>query len=130
MMNPHQISRETDHVERDRRLQTVYGHIVEMLNLDDQDFYMPLVVLEQSSFAPGSSLNYIPLDDTPEQLAANYGAPRDLIGLRVRIEYFGNSWRTGVAKVVSGRSRQPVGNLTEVPSRGFRYAVAGGGGLL
>jgi len=48
--------------------------------------------------------------------------------LRVRIEYYGEDWQKGVARIVPPRERTPVGNLNEMPACGFRFAVAGGGG--
>lgn len=128
MIDKYPTSRHIDHLDQDRTLRAVYGYIIDILSMNDQDYYIPLVGPEETFYSVDTQCNYIPLDESPEQLAANYGSPRDLIGLRVRVEYYGIRWKTGTARIVPGKQRQPVGNLTEVPSRGFRFAVAGGGG--
>jgi hypothetical protein len=129
LIDDHQISRHTDNLEEDTRISAIYGHIIDVLSINGQDFYIPLVALERTVFGVDSQSHYIPLDETDAQLAATYGTPRDLKGNRVRIEYYGQKWNSGVARIVPGRGRQPSGNITEIPSRGFRYAVAGGGSL-
>ena len=120
-------SRTIQHLEQNRSVNAIYGHIVDILNIDEQDYYVALVAPEESDLSPDIMSHYIPIDEPVSSLAANYGPPRDMIGLRVRVEYYGTRWRRGVAKVVPERDRQPPGNASEVPSRGFRFAVAGGG---
>jgi hypothetical protein len=127
MIDNYQISRQVDYLEEDKTISAVYGYIIDILSIDDQDFYIPLVAPERTVFSADSQSHYIPLDEHFGQLAATYGSPRDLKGLRVRVEYYGTKWNTGVARIVVDRNRQPVGNSMEVPSRGFRFAVAGGG---
>ncbi len=129
MIDNYKISQTSEDVRRDRRIKVIYGYIVEMLTIDNQDYYIPLVAPEEHSMSIDSQCQYIPFDESPEQLAANYGTPRDLIGRRVRVEYYGTRWRIGVARIVPERTRQPAGNITEIPSKGFRFAIAGGGSI-
>jgi len=129
VIDEHQVSRMSDHNEIDKTIRAVYGHVVDILRQNDDEFYIPLVALEGSMLPADLMCHYIPMEEPEEQLAASYGEPANLIGLRVRVEYYGINWRSGVARVVPSRSRRPVGNLTEVPTRGFRYAVAGGGSV-
>jgi hypothetical protein len=129
MADDYKISQTVSNIRQDRRIKAIYGYIMEVLNIEEEDYYIPLVALENHALPVDTQCHYIPLDETPEQLASNYGEPRDLIGLRVRVEYYGTRWRTGVARIVPGRTRRPVGTATEIPSRGFRFAVAGGGSV-
>jgi hypothetical protein len=121
------MSQSIENVSVERSLNITYGHIIGVLSIGDEDYYIPLVAPESTLFRVDAVCEYIPLEETPVQLAASYGPPRDMIGLRVRIEYHGPNWRRGVAKVVPAKEREPMGNETEIPSRGFRYAIAGGG---
>jgi len=125
----HKISQVVDRVTQDRTIRAIYGHIVDMLNMDDQDYYIALVAPEESNFSVDIMSHYIPIDESTESLAANYGPPEDLIGLRVRVDYYGTAWRSGVAHIVPSRNRVPPGNTSEMPRRGFRFAIAGGGGI-
>jgi hypothetical protein len=129
MIDTPEMSRHVDRVEQNRSINAIYGHIINTLDIDEQQYYIALVALEETSFDIDLQCSYIPLEESHEQLSANYGSPRDLIGLRVRVEYYGSSWKTGVAHIVPERNRQPVGNTTEIPARGFRFAVAGGGSI-
>lgn len=123
------ISRQVEHIEQDRRIKAIYGHIIDVLNMNDNPYYIVLVGPEETYYPVDTQCEYIPLEESPSRLAAAYGEPSELIGLRVRVEYYGMRWRTGVARIVSGRNPEPTGNLTEVPTRGFRFAVAGGGSV-
>ncbi len=129
MENQHQTSRSIVAVEQSRSLNAIYGHIVEILTIDDRDYYIPLVVPEETIFPVDTQSEYIPLEENAGSLSSNFGKPRDLIGLRVRVEYYGARWRTGVARIISPRRPAATGNESEVPSRGFRFAVAGGGSV-
>ena len=124
-----EISNSIHQMTQSKSLNAVYGYIVEILSIDDQDFYIPLIAPEDSAMPVDTQCAYIPLEESPEALASSFGAPRDLIGQRVRVEYYGMHWKKGTCRVVPSRNRQPVGNLTEIPSRGFRHAVAGGGSV-
>jgi len=108
-------------------LRMEYGWIVDVLELPDEEneHYVVAVQRERSNFPSEMSTAIIPLEQTAEELASLYGAPEDLIGRRVRIEYAGISIREGICRVVhSGRPERRRGT-TEVENRGFRYAVPG-----
>ena len=123
------LSRHVFRAEQDRQLKAIYGHIVEVLEMNENSYYIVLVAPEETYFSVDTQCEYIPLEESPARLAAAYGVPRDLIGERVRVEYYGARWRAGVAHIVPGRNPQPTGNTSEVPQRGFRFAVAGGGSV-
>jgi len=126
MKDPFEISRQ-ESPSQVESLNTIYGHIIDIFTTGEDDYYVPLVTLESSSFPAETNIAFVPLDESNEQLAATYGSPRDIIGLRVRIEYRGIQWMSGIARIAPEKDRVPVGNATSIPSRGFRYAVAGGG---
>ncbi len=123
------MSQNVRQLTQDRSLNAVYGYVVEIFSIDDQDFYIPLIAPEESAFSIDTKTSYIPLEESTESLAASFGEPRNLIGQRVRIEYYGARWQKGTCRIVPPRSREPIGNTMELPSRGFRHAVAGGGGV-
>jgi len=115
--------------DEDRSLRVDYGYILAMMSNDEEQYYHGLIALERSSVPAGSESRVMAIEEGHEHLAASYGAPEDLIGRRVRIEYVGKHWWTGTVKIVPGRRTRPIGELMDVPSRGFRYAVAGGGSV-
>jgi hypothetical protein len=125
----YKISQMIHNIEQDRTIRAVYGYIIDILTIEEQDFYIALVGPEEANFPADTMCHYIPIDESPESLAASYGPPKDLVGLRVRVDYYGSSWRRGVAHIVPQRERTSHGNASEVPRRGFRYAVAGGGSV-
>jgi hypothetical protein len=111
-------------------LKVAYGHIIEMAQLsEDEEYYVAIVVLERTARPVGTSVMVIPLEESPEFIAATYGAPEDLVGRRVRIEHIGWDVTKGVGRIVAGRSVSPIGTVMELPSRGFRFAAAGQGGV-
>lgn len=105
-----------------------YGYIVGVLSTEEEPRYLALVHREFSTAHPGAESILIPIEETHEHLAATYGTPNDIVGLRVRMEYVGTDPRRGVARIVPGRNVPARPNITELPARGFRYAVAGGVG--
>lgn len=111
----------------DRQLNVEYGYVVGVGSTDENPRYLVLVKKEFSYGVDGAPV-LIPVEEPAEVLASTYGRPEDLIGQRVRVEYFGTNWRTGVARIVPSRDIPSRPGLTDIPSRGFRYAVAGGGG--
>jgi len=113
----------------DRALRVDYGYILAMLSNDRYQYYHGLIALERSRLPAGTSARVMVIEEGVESLAATYGAPEDLVGRRVRIEYVGRSWWTGTVRIVPGREAEPIGELMNIPSRGFRYAVAGGGSV-
>lgn len=123
------VSRPVENVEQDRKIKSVYGYILDILNMNDEPYYIALVGPEETYYPVDTQCEYIPLEESPTRLASAYGPPEALIGLRVRVEYYGMRWRTGVARIVPGRNPEATGNLSEMPTRGFRFAVAGGGGI-
>lgn len=111
----------------DRQLNIEYGYIVGVGSPDESPRYLVLVRKEFSHGIDGAPV-LIPVEEPAEVLASTFGRPEDLIGQRVRVEYFGSNWRTGVARIVPGRDVPSRPGLTEIPGRGFRYAIAGSGG--
>lgn len=108
-----------------RRLNVEYAYIVGIAATEEEPRYMVLVKKEFCLGSVSEQPAIVPMEEPPEVLAASFGRPEDLIGQRVRIEYFGSNWKTGIARIVTGRDIPSRPNLTDIPSRGFRYAVAG-----
>ncbi len=104
-----------------------YGHVVGILSINDEEYYIPLIVKEGTGVHPTRNTHYIPMADTVEHLATMYGEPQALIGLRVRVEYWGRDWRNGACRIEAGRTRRAAGPAATVETTGFRWAVAGGG---
>lgn len=115
-------------IER-RHIAVEYGRIMDILTNEEAEYYVVLVAKERSLHGPESKCAILPLGHTLEELTSNFGTPKDLVGRRVRVEFFGNSWRRGIAYLAFDTSLQGVGTAMELPSRGFRYAVAGGGSV-
>jgi hypothetical protein len=118
----------------DTRVKAEYGYIVDIIAPspeEDNQYYIAEVAKENSALPSDIYTAIVHMEQTPQELASLYGTPRDLIGLRVRIDYTGNDFRSGVARVVSGRAPTAMGGFTEVRSRGFRHARPGtqGGGF-
>ena len=107
-------------------VRVIYGYIVDMASTpDDNDLYLPLVRIE--SLGRPIPEAFIPLAQPMEQLTAVYGSPRDLIGRRVRIEYQGSKWFLGRATITSTPGDNIPGGEQQLPSVGFRHAIAGRG---
>lgn len=108
-------------------LKFVYGYITEVSEIENQSFYVVKVRTENSLASFETSVPMIPLDQTPEELSSLYGPPSALLGRRVKVEFTGANFSSGVAKIVTGsRLRDETGFNTN-KTRPFRYAVAGGG---
>lgn len=129
MDSEHQISQISRHSISDRRLQVEYGYVFDIISLEEQSYYIAVVGREQGIIPADEDSTVVPLEHSIEELTSLYGAPEDIIGLRVRVEYFGEDWRQGIAKIVSPREPSGVGTSMDVDSRGFRHAVAGGGNV-
>ena len=110
----------------DRSLNIEYGYIVGAFTSDDQPRYFVLVLKEFSRVDPRQDPAAMPIEEAYEGLASTYGPPENLVGMRVRIEYVGTDWKLGSCRLAPGREVPVRGNLTSLPSRGFRYASAGG----
>jgi hypothetical protein len=106
-----------------------FGYIVDVLTSDDEAFYVAVVMREISSPQMPADSNPImcPLGHPIEELTSLYGEPEALIGRRVMIEYVGSNWGGGVARLTLPRVPTSIGTAMELPSRGFRHAVAGSG---
>jgi hypothetical protein len=130
MRDEYQISRTIYSQGENLAVNTIYGHIVGILPNEEEEIrYIAMVAPDRTNLPATTQIRPLPLEDHDQTLASNFGRPSDLIGMRVRIEYYGSNWESGIARIVPPRERQPVGNLSEVPSRGFRFAVAGGGSI-
>ena len=116
-------------VEEDTRIHSIFGHIVEIASIDEEDQYLVLVLPEGAILSAEFYAAFLPLEDRPDILASNYGTPRDLIGRRVRIDYYGLDWTKGLARIITNRRVESPGNTIEMPARSFRFAVAGGGAV-
>jgi len=114
--------------QEDRSLKIGYGYIISMMVNEEESYYHAVVGPEVTRVGLSESA-ILPLMETPEFLSATYGPPEDLVGRRVRIEYVGTRWQSGTAKIVPERTARPIGNLVDIPGRGFRYAVPGGGSI-
>jgi hypothetical protein len=113
----------------DRSLNIEYGYIIAAFTSEEEPRYFVLVLKEFSRVDPRQDPAAMPIEESYEYLASTYGSPENLVGLRVRIEYIGSDWKLGAAKIVPGRDVPVRGTLTSLPSRGFRYAAAGGSSL-
>lgn len=113
----------------DRSLNIEYGYIVGAFSSDEEPRYFVLVLKEFSRVDPRQDPAAIPIEESYEHLAATYGPPENLVGLRVRIEYVGTDWKLGSARIAPPRDVPVRANLTSLPARGFRYAQAGGSSL-
>jgi len=112
-------------------VKVVYGYITDIYTGDEEeeqdDYYIVQIQRENTVNPTNSDYEYIALEQTPEELAALYGAPSDLIGKRVRVDYTGRDFRSGTARIVADVVPRGGQSLTEIESRGFRYAVPGEG---
>jgi len=106
-----------------------FGFILSIVEDQDDTYYIAIVAKEMNSLQADSQLAIMPIGHTIEELSSLFGEPSDLIGRRVRIEYRGGNWRTGMCRLAAPVVQGSVGTAMEVPSRGFRYAVAGGGSV-
>ncbi len=110
-------------------LNVEFGFILDVIGDEDNVYYIAIVAKEKNVFPADTQLATLPLTHTTEELNSLFGAPEDIVGRRVRIEYRGSDWRKGACSLTVNSQIAPVGTSMEVPSRGFRYAVAGGGSV-
>jgi hypothetical protein len=113
----------------DNALRVVRGYILQIVSLGEDRYYKVLVALEGARAGQAvKNARVVTIEEPGEHLAATFGEPEDLIGRRVRIEYTGGNWWRGVARVIP-QQNEALGESLDLPSRGFRYAVAGGGSI-
>lgn len=111
-------------------IKCVYAYIEDVFPADGQEeeFYIVSVSREGTIHHEETEAPIIPLEQTVEELSMLYGAPSALIGRRVRIEYTGRDYTSGVARVVADSIPGGGTQMNKIESRGFRYAVPGSGG--
>lgn len=111
-------------------IKCTYGYIDDIFPAEglEEEFYIIKVSLESSVHPTSSEVPMIPIEQTVEELSALYGPPSALIGRRVRIEYTGRDYTSGVARIVSDIVPGGGTAMNQINSRGFRYAVPGKGG--
>lgn len=110
-----------------RSLNVEYGYIIDIVSVGEARFFTAMISRERTFRDHLADATVMSLEQTSEELIATYGSPEDLIGLRVRIDYVGNNWTKGIAKVVGSYTPQDIGHSTDIDSRGFRYAIPGRG---
>jgi len=110
-------------------LNVEFGFIVDIIADEEETYYLAIVAKERGVLPADSELAMLPLAHTVEELTSLYGSPQDVIGRRVRIEYRSHNWRRGICFLTAGQAIRGASRAMEVPSRGFRYAVAGGGSV-
>lgn len=116
-------------VTNNTTLNVEYGYIIGMLNSEnDGPLYRAAVARERTRNTASQDWHLLPFDQTVEELRSLYGDPQDLIGLRVRIEYYGTNWTLGRIRIVSPKGLETRSSGSEFNNRGFRYAVPGEGG--
>lgn len=111
-------------------IKCTYGFIEDIFPASglEEEFYIIKVILEATVYHEACEAPMIPMEQTVEELSALYGPPSALIGRRVRIEYTGRDYKSGVARVVADRIPGGGTEMNQINSRGFRYAVPGSGG--
>ena len=108
-------------------IKCVYGYITNIyLAEGEEDEYYVVGVEREGTTAPdGTPYPTIPMEQTVEELSSLYGPPSSLVGRRVRVDYTGRTFHSGIARVVSERFPGGGTNMNELPGRGFRYAIPG-----
>lgn len=111
-------------------IKCTYGHITEVFPADgvEEEYYIVQVSLENSVLQDETEVPMIPIEQTVEELSALYGPPSAIIGRRVRIEYTGRDYKSGIARIVSDLIPGGGTQMNKIKSRGFKYAVPGKGG--
>lgn len=84
--------------------QHIYGTIIGYKRDESEGDLYKVQIRPDGDSTSGSRFNYISLGDDPAMIASNYGAPRDLVGKRVKVVFRGGSWTSGLAYIVGDRA--------------------------
>jgi hypothetical protein len=110
-------------------IKCMYGYIHDVMSSDNEktrnEYYIVRVIVEGIEVID-TNIAAIPLEQTAEELTALYGPPESLIGRRVRIDYTGDNFADGVARVVAPIIPNEGQAMNDSKTRGFQYALAGG----